>query len=70
MPLATRMRHNSGDPDTHLDQWLGNLEEVLLALGSRTLTRPVQDRLIADAVGIVQNLVNRETVGHCSATAT
>ena len=44
---------------THLDQWLGDLEEVLLSLRCRTLTRPVKNRLIADAVGIVQDLTNR-----------
>lgn len=42
---------------TYLDQGLGDLEEVLLSLRSRTLARPVEDGLVADAIGVVQNLL-------------
>jgi hypothetical protein len=46
---------------TYLDQWFGHLEEVLLSLGDGAFARPVEDRLIAYTIGVVQNLSN---MGH------
>jgi hypothetical protein len=51
---------------TNLDQALGGLQEVLSSLRLRSLLVPVDDRLIRDAVLIVQNL--RELVSHKSIT--
>ena len=39
-----------------LDERLGRLEEVLLALRLRALLVPVDDRLVADAVRIIEDL--------------
>jgi hypothetical protein len=47
---------------TYLDQRLGDLEEVLLSLRDGTLARPVENRLIAYTVRVVQDLVQREAL--------
>lgn len=39
-----------------LDEGFGSLEEVLLALRLCTLRSPVYDRLVRDAVGVVEHL--------------
>lgn len=43
--------------DTHLDQWLRRLEEMLLSVALGAFLEPVYDSLIRNTVFVVQNLL-------------
>ena len=58
-PLEPNLQTARGEDDTHLDERLGRLEEVLPALRLRALLVPIDDRLVRDTVLVVQNLVGR-----------
>jgi hypothetical protein len=47
---------------THLDEWLGRVEELRFALGLCTLLSPVENSLVANDVFIVEHL---ENIGKC-----
>lgn len=42
--------------DTHLNQWLGRLEEMLLSVALGAFLEPVYDSLIRNTVFVVQHL--------------